>query len=145
MSGRGIAIAARLGLLSLALASFAVSAQETFRVRLTTVPIETATRASVTGSGEATATLDGRRLTLSGRFAGLEGPAVKAQLHRGPVLGVRGPAVADIAVPAAAEGSFEARVELTRELVEALRDGRLYLQIDSEAAPDGNLWGWLLP
>ncbi|HEY8520278.1 MAG TPA: CHRD domain-containing protein [Gammaproteobacteria bacterium] len=143
MNVRRVATAA--GLLSLALASFAASAQETFRVRLTTVPIETATRANVTGAGEATATLDGRRLTLSGRFAGLKGPAVAARLHRGPVLGVRGPAVADVPVPAATDGSFEAQVELTRELVEALRERRLYLQIDSEAAPDGNLWGWLLP
>jgi hypothetical protein len=27
---------------------------------------------------------------------------------------------------------------------EALRKGKLYVQIDSEKAPNGNLWGWLL-
>jgi hypothetical protein len=26
-----------------------------------------------------------------------------------------------------------------------LRQGRMYLQLHSESAPDGNLWGWLLP
>ena len=30
---------------------------------------------------------------------------------------------------------------------QALRDGRLYVQVNSQKgpAPDGNLWGWLLP
>jgi hypothetical protein len=35
-------------------------------------------------------------------------------------------------------------VELSRAEAQALRDGRIYLQIDSEPAPEGNLWGWLL-
>ena len=26
----------------------------------------------------------------------------------------------------------------------ALKTGKLYIQIDSEKAPNGNLWGWLL-
>jgi len=29
--------------------------------------------------------------------------------------------------------------------VEGLRQGQIYLQIHSETAPDGNLWGWLIP
>ena len=33
---------------------------------------------------------------------------------------------------------------LTAEQVESLRKGKLYIQIDSEKASDGNLWGWLL-
>jgi hypothetical protein len=28
--------------------------------------------------------------------------------------------------------------------VEALKAGRFYIQLHSERAPDGNLWGWLL-
>ena len=31
------------------------------------------------------------------------------------------------------------------ERTENVRLGRTYLQCHSEAAPDGNLWGWLLP
>jgi hypothetical protein len=27
----------------------------------------------------------------------------------------------------------------------AFEGGRLYIQIASESAPDGNVWGWLLP
>jgi hypothetical protein len=37
-----------------------------------------------------------------------------------------------------------ATLDLTPQQIESLKKGRLYLQIDSEKAPDGNLWGWLL-
>ena len=33
---------------------------------------------------------------------------------------------------------------LTPDQIADLRAGRLYVQIQSERAPDGNLWGWLL-
>jgi hypothetical protein len=36
-------------------------------------------------------------------------------------------------------------VELSSRQANALRAGQLYIQIDSESAPEGNLWGWLLP
>jgi hypothetical protein len=61
------------------------------------------------------------------------------------VLGVRGPSVAEFTVPQAASGSFNAEFKLTPPQLQSLHQGRLYLQIHSAAAPDGNLWGWLLP
>jgi hypothetical protein len=61
------------------------------------------------------------------------------------VLGVRGPAVAEFTVPQSPSGSFNAQFKLTPSQLDSLRLGRLYLQIHSVAAPDGNLWGWLLP
>ena len=48
-------------------------------------------------------------------------------------------------VPSATNGQFNVEVTLTQAQVEALRQGHVYLQIHSETAPDGNLWGWLLP
>jgi hypothetical protein len=84
-------------------------------------------------------------LTVSGSFSGLQGAATVAGLHEGAVLGVRGPAVADFTVPQAASGSFSAQFKLTPAQVQSLHQGRLYLQIHSATAPDGNLWGWLLP
>ena len=60
-------------------------------------------------------------------------------------MGVRGPAFADVAVPAATSGEFTAEITLTAAQLEALRQKQVYLQIHSESAPDGNLWGWLLP
>lgn len=121
------------------------AAQQSFKVRLRPVPIEAATAAATTGAGAATAELTGRRLSLRGSFAGLQGAATAAELHQGPVMGVRGPAFADVAVPAATSGNFSVEVTLTAAQVEALRQGQIYLQIDSASAPDGNLWGWVLP
>ena len=125
--------------------AFAAASQQTFKVRLRPVPIEASTAASTTGAGEALAELAGTRLTLRGSFAGLKGPATVARLHQGPVMGVRGPAIADVTVPSAVSGTFSAELALTPVQVESLRQGHVYLQIHSEAAPDGNLWGWLIP
>jgi hypothetical protein len=121
------------------------AAQQNFKMRLRPVPIESSTAAATTGAGEATAALAGGRLTLRGNFTGLQGAATVAHLHQGAVMGVRGPAIADVTVPAATGGEFTATITLTAEQVEALRSGRIYLQIHSAPAPDGNLWGWLLP
>jgi hypothetical protein len=35
-------------------------------------------------------------------------------------------------------------VMLTPDQVKGLREGRLYLELASEKAPDGTLWGWIL-
>ena len=125
--------------------ALAAGAQQSFKVRLRPVPIEASTAANTTGAGEATAQVAGTRLTLRGNFAGLKGAATVARLHQGPVMGVRGAAFADVTVPAATSGTFTAEVTLTAAQLEGLRQGHVYLQIHSETAPDGNLWGWLLP
>ena len=117
---------------------------ETFSARLTMMPIEVATRANVTGSGSGSALLDGRRLLVSGSFSGLRGPATAARLHVGPALGIRGGPIFELSVESATDGSFSGEVELTGDQVESLNQGRLYIQIHSETAPEGNLWGWLL-
>ncbi len=132
------------GLLCLAGLAAAQSA-ETFSARLTMMPIEVATRAFVTGSGSGSAMLDGRRLLVSGTFSGLRGPATAARLHEGSALGIRGEPLFELGVQPATDGSFSGELELTREQVESLHQGRLYIQIYSEASPEGNLWGWLLP
>ena len=141
--------ARRILLCSAALLGVAVAlsagAQQSFKVRLRPVPIEASTAANTTGAGEATAQISGTKLTLRGNFAGLKGPATVAHLHQGPVTGVRGPAIADVTVPSATNGRFDVEVTLTQAQVEGLRQGHVYLQIHSETAPDGNLWGWLLP
>ncbi len=126
------------------LAAGSPPAPETFSARLTMMPIEVATRADVTGSGSGFAVLDGRRLHISGSFSGLRGPATVARLHEGAATGIRGAALFQLTVAAAVGGVFSGDVELSREQVGSLRLGRLYIQIHSETAPEGNLWGWLL-
>ena len=120
-------------------------AQQSYKARLRPVPIEASTAANTTGAGEATAQLAGTKLTVRGNFAGLKGAATVARLHQGTVMGVRGPAIADLTVPSVTNGNFNTEVTLTAAQVEGLRQGHVYLQIHSETAPDGNLWGWLLP
>jgi hypothetical protein len=120
-------------------------AGETFKARLSPVPIDVTMMSTIAGSGSITATLAGKQLTITGTFEGLRSPATTAQFHRGP-KGIRGPAILDLdlTVSKAVKGTLNGSVELTPEQIADLRSGRMYLQIQSERAPDGNLWGWLL-
>ena len=47
-------------------------------------------------------------------------------------------------MPPAVEGKVTGAFKLDETQAAALKKGRLYIQIDSEKAPNGNLWGWLL-
>src|SRR5262245_54024596 len=118
--------------------------QERYKVRLSTVPMDGGMRETVAGAGTATATLAGSKLTINGTFDGLKTPATSARVHSGAERGVRGAAVGDLTVSKATSGTIGGSVDLTPEQVQNLRKGRVYLQISSEKAPDGNLWGWLL-
>jgi hypothetical protein len=114
-----------------------------YTARLGWVPVGGADR--VSGKGAATATLSGKSLAISGSFEGLGGPATIARLHQGVAKGARGKPVADVTVPKSTSGTFSATVALTDEQIEALKQGKLYLQLngDKGLAPDGaNLWGW---
>ena len=83
------------------------------------------------------------RLVIAGEFAGLLGPATIANLHIGAAVGVRGPVVDSLSVTGGSEGELRGSVRLSAAEVAALRSGRLYIQLHSESAPEGNLWGWL--
>lgn len=124
--------------------SLAAQTPEKFKTRLHPVPLDAALRSEITGNGSIAAALEGRKLSITGSFEGMRSPATIAQIRESPVTGVPGPAVLDLTVSKAASGSVTGSFELTGEQVEMLRKGRLYVQIHSENAPDGNLWGWLL-
>ena len=120
-------------------------AARTFQARLSTVPIDLTMASTVAGSGSVTGTLKGRTLVLSGKFSGLKTPATVARVHRGPNRGIRGDAIFDLTVTASGtSGELSGTLELSAAQVEDLEKGRLYVQLHSEKAPDGNLWGWLL-
>jgi hypothetical protein len=116
-----------------------------FKTRLSTVAMDAAMKATIAGQGSATAALTGTKLTVTGTFEGLKSPATVAHLHQGTATGVRGPKVLDLTVTKAMSGSLSGTFDLSPEQVDALKKGKLYVQIHSEKAPDGNLWGWLLP
>ena len=108
------------------------------------VPIDIPMQASIAGAGAVTATLKGSTLTISGTFAGLKTPATDVRLHRSPKTAMRGPSIGELTATAATSGTISGSVELTKELIDDLGAGRLYVQLHSQKASNGNLWGWLL-
>lgn len=128
-----------LGLL-LALACTA----QTYKIRLAPVAMDLAMRENIEGSGTVNATLAGTRLTIDGMFAGLTSNATIASIHQGSAAGVRGPKLLGLTVTKAASGILTGSFELTPDQLDAFKKGKWYVQIHSEKAPDGNLWGWLV-
>ena len=116
-----------------------------YATRLTAVAYDGAMRANVQGDGHVTASLTGNALTVRGDFSALPSPATGARLYSGPGIGVPGPAILDLQLSGQADGSFQGSFTLTRTQLAALKRGHVYVQINSQKAPDGNLWGWLLP
>ena len=148
-------VAALLCFVLLAAAAASAQTGDKYTVRLGMVPAANAAQqAMVTGKGTATATLAGTRLTINGSFEGLPAPATAARVHQGIARGARGKAIADLTISKAASGTISGTVNLMPEQLEALKQGRLYLQVHSErgippeqgkAQPDvdhSNLWGW---
>jgi hypothetical protein len=130
-----------------AMAALSAQGAKTFKARLAPVPIDVAMQATIAGTGSVTATLTGSKLAVNGTFEGLKSPATVARLHRSPVRGVHGPAIFDLAVNKsdASSGSLSGSFDLTPPQIADLEKGRLYVQVHSEKAPDGNLFGWLTP
>lgn len=115
---------------------------EKFVARLSTVPIDVPMMATVAGTGSVTAVLSGSTVTVTGKFDGLRSPATVARLHRAP-RGLQGPAVHDLVVEKSVTGNITGTIALKPNELEDLRNGRLYILLHSERAPEGNLWGWL--
>lgn len=116
-----------------------------FETRLSTAPVDARSQAAMTGEGRVSVTLMDDRLVIEGTFEGLQKPASAAQLHLGPAVGVRGPAIHDLDITKATQGVVAASIRLSASEVDALQAGRIYLEIDGEATPEGNLWAWLVP
>ena len=136
-----------LALLALGVVALAVNAPlaqsgRAYKGRLAPVPVAAASP-DITGVGSVTATLTGTKLVISGTFEGLASPATFAKLHRAP-KGIRGPAVFDLTITPGTSGKIDGSIELSAAQAEDLARERFYVQLHSEKAPDGNLWGWLL-
>src|SRR5258706_14732899 len=128
----------------LALLLIAAQTEEKFRIRITPVPLDGAMRSTVAGSGSGAATLSGNKLTINATFDGMPSAAIAAKLHKGITTGVRGSAFQDLTVSKAPKGAVSGAVELTPDQLDSLKKGKLYIQISSEKAPEGTLWGWIL-
>ena len=124
--------------------SLAGQNSETFKARLSAMPADARTRAGLAGSGSASAVLTGTKLAITSSYEGLLSAATSASLHSSVAAGVRGPVIGDLTISKATSGTVSGSVELTPAQLISLRKGGLYIQIDSEKAPDGVLWGWFL-
>jgi hypothetical protein len=123
----------------------AAQTEEKFKTRLAPVAMDIAMRANIAGTGSAAATLNGNKVTVTGSFDGLLSNATNAHLHQGLAPGVRGPLVFNLTVTTTKTGTISGNFDLTADQTEAFRKGKFYVVINSEKAPDGNLWGWLMP
>ena len=105
----------------------------------------------VAGIGSAQATLSGRKLTVKGSFEKMVSPPTVAKVGVGLATGARLDLVYDLTVTKSPQsttpgtsGTIAGSIDLTPAHVEALKAGKLYIQINSEGAPNGHLLGWLL-
>ena len=133
------------GALLLATQAFAAAqgGGETYRARLSVVPLDVAMQANVAGLGQVTATLVGTRLTVNGDASGLRSPATTVSIHRG-AKGIPGPAILTLTATHTTNPTISGTLDLTAQQVADLRGEQFYVQLNSERAPEGNLRGWLL-
>src|SRR5436190_21170900 len=78
---------------------------EKLKGRLAPVPALGIAPAAVAGVGSASATLAGKKLTVSGSFEKLASAATAAHLCLGPITGVRGDSVFDLTVSKTGDGT----------------------------------------
>jgi CHRD domain len=131
-----------IGWVALVLPAFAA---DNYQTNIGPAPLDASNRANVLGRGTVLATLEGNKFTVHGTFAGLATPATDAHLCLGNVMGGIGPVIYDVTVSQAQNGEVSGTAMFTSEEVAALKAGKIYVLIDSQKAPKGNLWGWFQP
>lgn len=115
-----------------------------YEAQMDPAPFDASTRADILGSiGQVSATLTGNILTVNGTFKDMTSPATAASIRIGLMKGVVGEAIGPLTVTRTAQGSVSGSVQLTPAQIEALNREAIYIRVDSEKAPDGNLQGWL--
>jgi hypothetical protein len=119
---------------------------DAYMINLGPVARTNATHMIAVGRGTADVTLDGNKLTITGKFGGLVSPATDAHLCVGAGIGVEGTCDESLTVSQTISGDLSGTVTLDARKQQALRAGQLYVQINSQKAPapSGNLWGWIL-
>ena len=115
-----------------------------YDAELDPVPFDASNRAIVINSiGNASATLEGGTLTVRGNFSNFTSPATGGSLRIGLAKGVPGDAIGSLTADHNMSGHFSGSVKLSSDQIAALKKQAIYVRIDSEKAPDGNVQGWL--
>jgi hypothetical protein len=123
-----------------------------YQTNLGPMPLDDETKTIIDGRGEATASYDGKTFTVKGSFRDMPSPAISAHVFSSHLPGMSGPKVFDLEVTKAPSGTISGSFTLNAAQQRLLRTGKLYIQINSEKAPEeypwgpkGTLWGWLFP
>jgi hypothetical protein len=115
-----------------------------YDAELDPVPFDASNRATVINSiGDASATLESGTLTVRGNFSNFTSPATGGSLRIGLAKGVPGDAIGSLTADHNTSGHFSGSVKLSSDQIAALKKQAIYVRIDSEKAPDGNVQGWL--
>ncbi|HSS14887.1 MAG TPA: hypothetical protein VLL04_13395 [Rhizomicrobium sp.] len=115
-----------------------------YEAELDPTPFDATNRADVIESiGNLTATLEGSTLTVRGTFSNFTSAAIGGSFRIGLAKGVPGDAIGSLTVDHARQGSFSGTIKLNASQIAALKKQAMYVRIDSEKAPDGNVQGWL--
>jgi hypothetical protein len=115
-----------------------------YDAELDPVPFDASNRVIVIDSiGDASATLDGGTLNIRGNFSKFTSPATVGSVRFGLAKGVPGDAIGSLTVDHATSGHFSGSVKLSSDQIAALKKQAIYVRVDSEKAPDGNVQGWL--
>ena len=131
-------------LLAAPLSTVPALAAATYEAELDPAPFDATNRADVIDSiGNVTANLDGNTLTVKGTFSNFTSPATGGSFRIGLAKGVPGDAIGTLTVEHARQGSFSGSIKLNASQLAALKRQSLYIRIDSEKSPDGNVQGWL--
>jgi hypothetical protein len=137
-----------LALTAVAMPAFAAD----YQTNLGPMPLDDETKLVIAGRGEATASSDGKTITVKGSFRGLPSNATEAHISTSLAPGVPGTKLLNLEITKSTSGTLSGEFKLTGAQATALRTGKLYIQINSEKAPatypwgpKGTLWGWLLP
>jgi alcohol dehydrogenase (cytochrome c) len=118
------------------------SAQETYRARLSPMPVNAQTVRTITGLGQVRATLDGNRLTITGEYRGMSSSATAAHVHlAAPTMA--GPVAAPLQMTGGQAGQLSGSITLNADQLAALRNESLYVQVHTERNPNGELRGWI--
>jgi hypothetical protein len=140
-----LSIVSRTLIVAILCAAAPAFAAESYQTDIGPTPKNGRQGANVQGRGTVLATLDNNKFSLQGAFSGLSSPATEARLHMGNVMGGTGPAIGDLKIAQAQSGEISGTFTLTRGQVAALKVGKLYVMLNSQSAPTGNLWGWFQP
>jgi hypothetical protein len=115
-----------------------------YEAELDPTPFDATNRADVIESiGNLTGTLEGNTLTVRGTFSNFTSAATGGSFRIGLAKGVPGDAIGSLTVDHARQGSFSGTIKLNPGQIAALKKQAMYVRIDSEKAPDGNVQGWL--